>query len=100
MEPPADPTGMIVVKNITKEFDGFTAVDRVSFTVEKGETVVFLGTSGCGKTTLLKMINRLIEPSSGEILVDGVSIADRPAVELRKRMGYVFQNIGLFPHYT
>jgi osmoprotectant transport system ATP-binding protein len=91
---------MIVVKNISKSFDGFTAIDNISFAIEKGETVVFLGTSGCGKTTLLKMINRLIEPSSGEIWVDGVPIADQPAVELRKKMGYVFQNIGLFPHYT
>jgi osmoprotectant transport system ATP-binding protein len=91
---------MIEVKNISKRFGGFTAIDDISFKVEKGETVAFLGTSGCGKTTLLKMVNRLIEPSSGEIRVDGAPIAGQPAEELRKKMGYVFQNIGLFPHYT
>jgi osmoprotectant transport system ATP-binding protein len=91
---------MIIVKNITKTFDGFKAVDNISFTVEEGETIVFLGMSGCGKTTLLKMINRLIEPSSGEIWVNGQKIGDQRPEDLRKKMGYVFQNNGLFPHYT
>src|SRR5882757_196631 len=90
----------IEVKNITKTFGGFTAVDNISFDVEEGETVVFLGTSGCGKTTLLKMINRLIEPTSGEIWIRGKKIDDQPATTLRKGIGYVFQNNGLFPHYT
>ena len=90
----------IEVKNITKTFGGFTAVDNISFDVEEGETVVFLGTSGCGKTTLLKMINRLIEPTSGEIWIRGEKIDDQPATTLRKGIGYVFQNNGLFPHYT
>ncbi|HEY4208901.1 MAG TPA: ATP-binding cassette domain-containing protein [Puia sp.] len=91
---------MIKVENITKTFGGFTAVDHVSFTVREGETLVLLGRSGCGKTTLLKMINRLIEPSSGEIYIDGDEIHNRRPEALRKKIGYVFQNTGLFPHYT
>jgi osmoprotectant transport system ATP-binding protein len=90
---------MIDVKNITKTFGKHKAVDNVSFSVRDGEKVVFLGTSGCGKTTLLKMINRLLEPDSGEILVDGNRIVDQRPEELRKTIGYVFQNNGLFPHY-
>jgi len=91
---------MIKVENITKTFGDFTAVDHVSFTVQEGENLVLLGRSGCGKTTLLKMINRLIEPSSGEIYIDGGNIHDRQPEELRRKIGYVFQNTGLFPHYT
>ena len=91
---------MIKVDNITKTFGAFTAVDHVSFTVQEGENLVLLGRSGCGKTTLLKMINRLIEPSSGEIYIDGDNIYNRQPEELRKKIGYVFQNTGLFPHYT
>jgi osmoprotectant transport system ATP-binding protein len=91
---------MIEVKNITRTFGAHKAVDNISFTVGKGERLVFLGTSGSGKTTLLKMINRLIEPDSGEILIDGLSVrAQRPEL-LRRGIGYVFQNNGLFPHYT
>jgi osmoprotectant transport system ATP-binding protein len=91
---------MIEVKNITKTFGAFKAVDRISFTIKEGETLVFLGTSGSGKTTLLKMINRLIEPDSGEILINGRRIVDQRAEDLRRGIGYVFQNTGLFPHYT
>jgi osmoprotectant transport system ATP-binding protein len=91
---------MIELKNITKTFGAYTAVDRISFTVKEGETVVFLGTSGSGKTTLLKMINRLLEPDSGEILISGRRIVDQRVEDLRRNIGYVFQNIGLFPHYT
>jgi osmoprotectant transport system ATP-binding protein len=91
---------MIVVKNITKTFGARKAVDNVSFTVNEGENIVFLGTSGCGKTTLLKMINRLLEPDSGEIWIDGHRNVDQRPEDLRKKMGYVFQNTGLFPHYT
>ena len=91
---------MIVVKNITKTFGTHKAVDNVSFTVNEGENIVFLGTSGCGKTTLLKMINRLLEPDSGEIWINGHRIVDQRPEDLRKKIGYVFQNTGLFPHYT
>lgn len=91
---------MIEVKNITKTFGAYTAVDNISFTVQEGETIVFLGSSGSGKTTLLKMINRLIDPDSGEILIDGRPIVGQRVEDLRRRIGYVFQNTGLFPHYT
>ena len=91
---------MIEVKNITRTFDGYTAVDDVSFSIGKGETVVFLGRSGSGKTTLLKMINRLIEPTSGEIYIDDRNIYQEKPEQLRRNIGYVFQNTGLFPHYT
>ncbi len=91
---------MIAVKNITKTFGSRIAVDNVSFTVKEGENIVFLGTSGCGKTTLLKMINRLLEPDSGEITITGKPIREQRPEELRRKIGYVFQNNGLFPHYT
>ena len=86
---------MIEVNNITKTFDGFKAVDDVSFSVEEGEKLAFLGRSGSGKTTLLKMINRLIRPSSGEIHIDGRRIDEQAPEQLRRKIGYVFQNIGL-----
>jgi osmoprotectant transport system ATP-binding protein len=91
---------MIEVKNITKTFGSHKAVDNISFSVKDGDSAVFLGTSGCGKTTLLKMINRLLEPDSGEILIGGHRIRDQRPEELRRGIGYVFQNNGLFPHYT
>jgi osmoprotectant transport system ATP-binding protein len=91
---------MIAIHNITKTFGPHKAVDNVSFAVRDGETVVFLGTSGSGKTTLLKMINRLIEPDAGEIMIDGLNVAHGRPEDLRRKIGYVFQNNGLFPHYT
>ncbi|GAB3779555.1 ABC transporter ATP-binding protein [Spirosoma horti] len=91
---------MIEVRKLTKRFDSHTAVQDVSLTVGQGETLVLLGTSGCGKTTTLKMINRLIEPSSGSIHVDGLDVQQQPGPELRRRIGYVIQDGGLFPHYT
>lgn len=91
---------MIEVQGITKAYQEHNVVKDLSFKVRKGETLVLLGTSGCGKTTTLKMLNRLIEPSSGSISIDGEAIdADKPE-NLRKKIGYVIQNIGLFPHYT
>jgi osmoprotectant transport system ATP-binding protein len=77
-----------------------SAVDRLSLEVADGETVVLLGSSGCGKTTTLKMINRLVTPNSGEIYVDGQNTSDIDPVLLRRSIGYVFQGIGLFPHWT
>ncbi|WP_163048766.1 ATP-binding cassette domain-containing protein, partial [Acinetobacter pittii] len=76
----------------------FRAVDSVSLTVEKGEICVFLGPSGCGKTTTLKMINRIIPPTSGRVLIDGQDTADLDEVTLRRHIGYVIQQIGLFPN--
>ena len=87
---------------VVKRFPGASraAVDGVSFRVEPGALVVLLGPSGCGKTTLLKMVNRLYEPTSGRILFDGQPTSDMPAPALRRRIGYVIQQAGLFPHIT
>jgi osmoprotectant transport system ATP-binding protein len=76
------------------------AVNDLSLTVPAGKICVLVGPSGCGKTTSLKMVNRLIEPTSGQILIDGVDIATRDVIELRRSIGYVIQQIGLFPHQT
>lgn len=91
---------MIEVKNLSKQYDDITAVDQLSFKVEKGKTLALIGTSGSGKTTTLKMINRLIEPTSGRILVNGETVSKLPVEQMRRRMGYVIQEAGLFPHYT
>ena len=80
--------------------DGRALVDGVSFTVGAGETLVLLGRSGSGKTTTLKLINRLLEPSAGEIRVACERAADLDATRLRRRIGYVIQDVGLFPHFT
>jgi osmoprotectant transport system ATP-binding protein len=76
------------------------AVDDVSFSASQGELVVLVGESGCGKTTTLKTVNRLVEPTRGRVLINGSDVAERDPVELRRSIGYVFQGIGLFPHMT
>ncbi|HUZ61127.1 MAG TPA: ATP-binding cassette domain-containing protein [Hanamia sp.] len=91
---------MISLHNVIKSFGFAKAVDDISFEVNEGENAVLLGTSGCGKTTTLRMINRLIEVSSGEILVAGKNIKEIQPEELRRNIGYVLQYNGLFPHYT
>jgi osmoprotectant transport system ATP-binding protein len=91
---------MIEARNVTKKFKQQTAVDSISFNVNEGENFVLLGTSGCGKTTTLKMINRLIEPTRGEIFINKKNIKDERAETLRRSIGYALQNTGLFPHYT
>ena len=90
---------MIEFREVSKEFpDGTLAVDRFSLTIPSRRFVVFVGSSGCGKTTILRMINRMIEPTAGQILIDGDDIADRDAVKLRRSIGYVMQQSGLLPH--
>jgi osmoprotectant transport system ATP-binding protein len=93
---------MIKIEHVYKSFDGGKsfAVQDISFEVQEGETVVLLGKSGCGKTTTLKMINRLIERTKGAIEVDGRDVSSSDPVMLRRSIGYVFQGIGLFPHLT
>ena len=88
--------------DVTKSYPGARqpAVDRVSFSVREGGLCMLLGTSGSGKTTLLRMVNRLIDPTSGSILIDGVSTTDRDPILLRRSIGYVIQQVGLFPHLT
>ncbi len=90
----------IVVENLIKQFPGAArpVVDGCSFSVAPGELVVLLGPSGCGKTTLLKMVNRLYEPTAGRIIVNGVDAGQVPVAALRRQIGYVIQQTGLFPH--
>ena len=90
----------IAFNKITKQFPGTPspAVDAVTFEVREGKTCMLVGTSGSGKTTLLRMVNRLIEPTSGEILIDGKNILQENPILLRRRIGYVIQQVGLFPH--
>lgn len=91
---------MIELAEVTKRYGDAAVVDRVSLRVEPGELVVFLGGSGSGKTTTLKMINRLIAPTSGRITVAGEDVNAAAPHELRRRIGYVFQRLGLFPHMS
>jgi osmoprotectant transport system ATP-binding protein len=92
---------VIRLESVRKQYPGgLVAVDDLSFDVPDGEVCVLVGPSGCGKTTILRMINRLIEPSGGRILVDGDDIMKVDRVELRRRIGYVIQQVGLFPHQT
>ncbi|HYX11095.1 MAG TPA: ATP-binding cassette domain-containing protein, partial [Candidatus Acidoferrum sp.] len=92
-------------KHVTKRYDAGAkntpgAVNDLSMTVPAGKICVLVGPSGCGKTTSLKMVNRLIEPTSGQILIDGVDAATRDVNDLRRTIGYVIQQVGLFPHQT
>lgn len=91
---------MIQVENLSKYYQDQPAVKNISFEVAAGEKLVLLGTSGCGKTTTLKMINRLIKPSSGKISIKGKRVEMLKPAILRREIGFVIQNIGLFPHYT
>jgi osmoprotectant transport system ATP-binding protein len=91
---------MISVQQLSKHYGNIKAVDQISFEVNEHENLILLGTSGCGKTTTLKMLNRLIEPTSGEVFFDGKNIKEQSPENLRRGIGYVLQNTGLFPHYT
>lgn len=90
----------IEFKNIKKVYGNKVVLERFNFSVAKGEFVTIIGSSGCGKTTVLKMINGLIEPTSGDIFVDGSSILDKNLTELRRNIGYAIQGSVLFPHMT
>lgn len=88
--------------NINKHFpkSNYKALDNINISIEEGELITILGTSGCGKTTLLKMVNRIYEPDSGEIKLFGQNIKEMDPVKLRRSIGYVIQQVGLFPHMT
>lgn len=91
---------LIELERVEKRYDGFTAVVDATFRIMPGETFVLLGRSGSGKTTTLKMINRLVEPTAGTVRVFGKDVREQAAEELRRRIGYVIQQVGLFPHYS
>lgn len=91
---------MIELKGVTRRFGDAVAVDNIDLTIETGEVCVLVGSSGCGKSTTLRMINRLLPRSSGEILVDGEDINQADPEQLRLNMGYAIQSTGLFPHWT
>jgi len=91
---------MIRFEQITKKYDQQSVVSNISFEIQKGELVVLIGESGCGKTTLLKIINRLIKPTSGNVFINGENILESDVIELRRNIGYVIQQTGLFPHMT
>lgn len=94
--------GVLTLRHVSKRYPGAgsPAVDDLSFVVPAGQVCVLIGPSGCGKTTALKMINRLIEPTAGEILLDDTDVRTRPAAALRRDIGYVIQQVGLMPHQT
>ncbi|MDD5635511.1 MAG: betaine/proline/choline family ABC transporter ATP-binding protein [Atribacterota bacterium] len=90
----------IELKNVTKRFGNDIAVDKLNLQMEKGTITMLIGPSGCGKTTTMKMINRLVQLDEGEIKLEGTSVYDIDPVQLRRTIGYVIQEIGLFPHFT
>jgi osmoprotectant transport system ATP-binding protein len=91
---------MIELVGVSRRYRGVAVVDGLTLAVAPGELLALVGGSGSGKTTTLKMVNRLVEPSAGRILVDGEDVAAVPAYRLRRRIGYAFQAVGLFPHLT
>src|SRR5207248_1481816 len=92
----------LAFRNVRKVYAGAAgpAIEDLSLEVPAGEICVLVGPSGCGKTTALRLVNRMIELSGGDILIDGESIRKRSAADLRRRIGYVIQQVGLFPHLT
>ena len=89
---------LIAFQDVSKRYSAQLAVDRVTLDIPVGQLVAVVGASGSGKTTLTKMVNRLVEPSSGQVRVEGADVAGQEPVQLRRRIGYVFQGVGLFPH--
>jgi osmoprotectant transport system ATP-binding protein len=98
---PAASGSVVAFEHVTKRYgNGPPAVTDLSLEIRAGEICVLVGPSGCGKTTTMKMVNRLVEPTSGRVTIDGTDVASLPAVDLRRRIGYVIQQVGLFPHLT
>lgn len=91
---------IVEFRNVNFQIGATKILDSLNFQIEKGETFILLGESGCGKTTTLKLINRLIEPTSGEVLVEGKSTREWNPINLRRKIGYVLQEGGLFPHFS
>ena len=95
-------TALVEFRDVSYHVDAIAApiIDRLSFTVSRGETLVLLGESGCGKTTTLRLVNRLLTPTHGEVIVEGKATTAWDPIRLRRRAGYVIQEAGLFPHFT
>src|SRR5436853_5862331 len=91
---------LVEFQNVSYAANGQTIIDRLNLKVARSETMVLLGESGCGKTTTLKLVNRLLTPTSGEVIVEGKATAEWDVIRLRRRTGYVIQEAGLFPHFT
>lgn len=91
---------LLTFEGVGKTYGGQAVLSDLSFSLFKGEFITILGTSGSGKTTTLKMMNRLLEPDTGQILLNGQALANTDAIALRRQMGYVVQQVGLFPHWT
>src|SRR4051794_28341295 len=87
-------------KEVSKDYGSGSVLNNFSLSIPQGKIITIIGPSGCGKTTLLKMVNRLIEPDEGSIIIDGSDIKGLDSVQLRRNIGYVIQQIGLFPHMT
>ena len=94
------PNVIVEFRDVSYAIGHTPIIDRLNLQVPAGEVLVLLGESGCGKTTTLKLINRLIEPTSGDVIVDGRATTEWDPIELRRRIGYVIQDGGLFPHFT
>lgn len=93
-------TAYLEARNLTKSYDDHKVVDSVSFGIAQGQVLVLLGKSGSGKTTTMRMLNRLVEPTSGEVFINGEPIMSQDPVRLRRKIGYVIQHNGLFPHLS
>ncbi|HMM07068.1 MAG TPA: ABC transporter ATP-binding protein [Clostridiales bacterium] len=91
---------VIDFRHVCKQYDEYAALKDVSMEIHKGEFITVIGSSGCGKTTMLKLMNGLIEPSNGQVFINGVHIAEIDQIALRRKIGYVIQSIGLFPHLS
>ena len=91
---------IVEFRNVGYAINGRVLVENISFSIESGETMVLLGRSGSGKTTTLKLVNRLLEPTSGGVFVEGKKTTDWDPIRLRRHIGYVIQDVGLFPHFT
>ena len=93
-------SAIVEFRRVNFQIGAATILNDLNLQISKGETLILLGESGCGKTTTLKLVNRLIEPTAGEVLVEGKATADWDTIKLRRRIGYVLQEAGLFPHLT